>query len=114
TSSAYLQTCGCWSADRVQTALARMIAARPPRSELGAHDFGLGLATRQGQPRTWDGNIGHMSHVSVSRLGYAHPGGDELFSEVSFKLAPGAHAGLVGVNGVGKSTLLRILAGQLQ
>ena len=55
-----------------------------------------------------------MAHVSVSHLGYAHPGGDELFSEVSFKLAPGAHAGLVGVNGVGKSTLLRILAGQLE
>ena len=55
-----------------------------------------------------------MAHVSVSRLAYAHPGGDELFSEVSFTLAPGAHAGLVGVNGVGKSTLLRILAGQLQ
>jgi ATPase subunit of ABC transporter with duplicated ATPase domains len=55
-----------------------------------------------------------MAHVRVSGLGYAHPGGDELFSEVSFKLAPGAHAGLVGVNGVGKSTLLRILAGELQ
>jgi ATPase subunit of ABC transporter with duplicated ATPase domains len=55
-----------------------------------------------------------MAHVRVSGLGYAHPGGDELFSEVSFKLAPGAHAGLVGVNGVGKSTLLRILAGQLE
>jgi ATPase subunit of ABC transporter with duplicated ATPase domains len=55
-----------------------------------------------------------MAHVSVSGLGYAHPGGDELFSEVSFKLAPSAHAGLVGINGVGKSTLLRILAGQLE
>ncbi|MFZ0040880.1 MAG: ATP-binding cassette domain-containing protein [Solirubrobacteraceae bacterium] len=55
-----------------------------------------------------------MAHVSVSHLGYAHPGGDELFSGVSFKLAPGAHVGLVGVNGVGKSTLLRILAGELE
>jgi len=55
-----------------------------------------------------------MAHVSVSHLGYAHPGGDELFAEASFNLAPGTHAGLVGVNGVGKSTLLRILAGQLE
>ena len=54
-----------------------------------------------------------MSHVSVSGLAYAHPGGDLLFSDVSFKLAPGTHAGLVGVNGVGKSTLLRVLAGEL-
>jgi len=36
-----------------------------------------------------------------------------LFSDVSFKVAPGSHAGLVGVNGVGKSTLMRILAGRL-
>ena len=51
--------------------------------------------------------------ITVSDLAYAHPGGEELFSEVSFKVPAGAHAGLVGGNGVGKSTLLRILAGEL-
>ena len=51
--------------------------------------------------------------ITVSDLAYAHPGGEELFSEVSFKVPAGAHAGLVGANGVGKSTLLRILAGEL-
>src|ERR687890_2289575 len=54
-----------------------------------------------------------MSHVVVSNLAYAHPGGDLLFSEVSFKVAPGQHVGLVGANGVGKTTLFRILAGRL-
>ena len=54
-----------------------------------------------------------MAHISVSRLAYAHPGGDLLFSEVSFRVAPGHHVGLVGANGVGKSTLLRVLAGVL-
>ena len=54
-----------------------------------------------------------MSHVTVSNLAYAHPGGDLLFSEVSFKVSPGQHVGLVGANGVGKSTLFRVLAGQL-
>jgi ATPase subunit of ABC transporter with duplicated ATPase domains len=54
-----------------------------------------------------------MPHIAVSGLAYAHPGGDLLFSDVSFRVAPGRHAGLVGTNGVGKSTLLRILAGEL-
>ena len=54
-----------------------------------------------------------MSHVTVSNLAYAHPGGDQLFGEVSFKVSPGQHVGLVGANGVGKSTLFRVLAGQL-
>jgi len=51
--------------------------------------------------------------ITVSDLAYAHPGGDLLFSEVSFKVPAGGHAGLVGANGVGKSTLLRVLAGEL-
>src|SRR3954453_8853832 len=54
-----------------------------------------------------------MSHIAVSNLAYAHPGGDLLFEGVSFNLAPGEHVGLVGANGVGKSTLLKILAGDL-
>jgi ATPase subunit of ABC transporter with duplicated ATPase domains len=58
-------------------------------------------------------SIVNMGHVGVSRLAYAHPGGELLFSDVSFRISPGAHVGLVGANGVGKSTLLRILAGAL-
>ena len=51
--------------------------------------------------------------MAVSNLAYAHPGGDLLFSEVSFRISPGQHVGLVGTNGVGKSTLLKILVGEL-
>ncbi len=54
-----------------------------------------------------------MGHVTVARLAYAHPGGELLFSDVSFHVSPGQHVGLVGFNGVGKTTLLRILAGEL-
>jgi ATPase subunit of ABC transporter with duplicated ATPase domains len=51
--------------------------------------------------------------VVVSHLGYAHPGGDVLFSEVSFRISPGQHVGLVGANGVGKSSLFKVLVGAL-
>ncbi|HEY2441054.1 MAG TPA: ATP-binding cassette domain-containing protein, partial [Solirubrobacteraceae bacterium] len=54
-----------------------------------------------------------MGHVRAQGLTYAHPGGDLLFSDVSFRVSPGQHVGLVGRNGVGKSTLLKILAGLL-
>jgi ATP-binding cassette subfamily F protein 3 len=38
--------------------------------------------------------------------------GEELFSDITFKVNAGDRAGLVGKNGAGKSTLLRILAGE--
>ena len=55
-----------------------------------------------------------MSSIVVSELEYAPPGADSLFFDVSFGVAPGEHAALVGANGVGKSTILRILSGELQ
>jgi ATPase subunit of ABC transporter with duplicated ATPase domains len=54
-----------------------------------------------------------MGHITIARLAYAHPGGELLFSDVSFQVSPGRHVGLIGFNGVGKTTLLRILAGEL-
>jgi ATPase subunit of ABC transporter with duplicated ATPase domains len=54
-----------------------------------------------------------MGHVVVSRLAYAHPGGELLFSDVSFRVSPREHVGLVGANGAGKSTLLLLLTGAL-
>jgi ATPase subunit of ABC transporter with duplicated ATPase domains len=55
-----------------------------------------------------------MSSIVVSELEYAPPGADSLFFEVSFGVAPGERAVLVGANGVGKSTILRILSGELE
>jgi ATPase subunit of ABC transporter with duplicated ATPase domains len=54
-----------------------------------------------------------MSHIVATGLAYAHPGGDLLFTDVSFKVGAGQHVGLVGANGVGKTTLMRVVAGQL-
>jgi len=55
-----------------------------------------------------------VSSIVVSELEYAPPGADSLFFDVGFGVAPGEHAAIVGANGVGKSTILRILSGQLQ
>lgn len=54
-----------------------------------------------------------MSAIVVSDLEYAPPAADALFFDVSFGVSPGDHAAIVGPNGVGKSTILRILAGEL-
>lgn len=54
-----------------------------------------------------------MSSIVVSELEYAYQGGDSLFFDVSFTVAPGEHAAIVGINGAGKSTILRLLAGDI-
>ncbi len=51
--------------------------------------------------------------IIATGISYAHPGRDKLFENLSFTLHRGEKASLVGDNGTGKSTLLRILSGQL-
>jgi ATPase subunit of ABC transporter with duplicated ATPase domains len=55
-----------------------------------------------------------VSSIVVSELEYAPPGRDSLFFGVSFGVGPGEHAALVGPNGVGKSTILRLLGGEIE
>jgi ATPase subunit of ABC transporter with duplicated ATPase domains len=50
----------------------------------------------------------------VSDLAYSPPGAEQLFFDVSFGVSPGEHAAIVGPNGVGKSTILKILTGQYE
>src|SRR5690242_5501450 len=49
--------------------------------------------------------------LSVDKLAYQVPGGRTLFKDVSFSVGNGSVTALVGDNGVGKTTLLRLLAG---
>ena len=51
-----------------------------------------------------------MSLISVSALTKSY-GHIDIFANLSFGIAQGARLGIVGPNGVGKTTLLRILAG---
>jgi len=52
--------------------------------------------------------------ITVSRLAWKRPGGDELFRDVSFNVGNGDRVALVGANGVGKTTLFRLITGELQ
>ncbi len=50
----------------------------------------------------------------LQNVGYTHPNGDLLFNDISLSVNKQDKIALIGNNGVGKSTLLRILAGNIQ
>ncbi len=53
--------------------------------------------------------------VSCDRLDFSYPGAENpALSDVSFELGPGEYVGVVGPNGGGKSTLVRLLNGLLR
>jgi ATPase subunit of ABC transporter with duplicated ATPase domains len=54
-----------------------------------------------------------MGSIAVSHLAWQLPGGDELFRDVAFRVGDGERVAIVGANGVGKSTLLKLITGDL-
>ncbi|GAA4348432.1 ABC-F family ATP-binding cassette domain-containing protein [Angustibacter luteus] len=54
-----------------------------------------------------------MGHVDLNAISYHLPDGRPLLDDVSFRVGDGATVALVGPNGTGKTTLLRIIAGDL-
>ena len=54
-----------------------------------------------------------MGSIAVSHLAWQLPGGDELFRDVSFRVGDGERVAIVGANGVGKSTLMKLITGDL-
>jgi ATPase subunit of ABC transporter with duplicated ATPase domains len=55
-----------------------------------------------------------MGLIELTNVSVALPGGWTLFEGVGFRVPDGEHAALIGANGIGKSTLLRIIAGEDQ
>jgi len=58
------------------------------------------------------GSVRAVGFIELADVSYALPGGWTLFEGVSFRVPEGEHAALVGANGIGKTTLLRLLAGE--
>lgn len=54
-----------------------------------------------------------MSILSVNHLNHNF-GGREIFRDVSFRLLKGEHIGLIGANGEGKSTFMKVVTGRLE
>lgn len=50
----------------------------------------------------------------MSHVGWRRPGGAELLRDVSFTVGNGERVALVGANGVGKTTVMRLIAGDDQ
>lgn len=55
-----------------------------------------------------------MQSISLLKISFSYPGADELFSDLSIVIDDTRHMAVVGDNGIGKTTLLRIIADQLQ
>ncbi len=53
-----------------------------------------------------------MGSIQVSHVGWRRPGGAELLDDIGFSVGNGEKVALVGANGVGKTTLLRLISGE--
>lgn len=51
--------------------------------------------------------------INVQHISYNHPDRQTLFSDITFTINSGDKIALIGNNGIGKSTILKIIAGQL-
>lgn len=52
--------------------------------------------------------------IILQNISYTHPNKEVLFSDISFTVNTNSKTALIGNNGKGKSTLLKIIAGELQ
>ena len=55
-----------------------------------------------------------MGHVDVQQVEFTLPDGRPLLGQITFRVGEGARTALIGPNGTGKTTLLRIVSGDLK
>ncbi|MGE4404693.1 ATP-binding cassette domain-containing protein [Pseudomonas sp.] len=85
-------------------ALKALRAERSERRERqGKASFQLEVAEKSGK-----------QVIVAEHVGFAHPGGEPLIRDFSMVIQRGDRIGLLGANGTGKTTLLKLLLGELQ
>ena len=84
---------------RIDAANALIEDEPPPRDRLELERF---ATARLGK------DVVDLEHVDLER------GGRLLLDDVTWRLGPGERVGLVGPNGIGKSSILRLIAGELE
>jgi ATPase subunit of ABC transporter with duplicated ATPase domains len=57
---------------------------------------------------------GQLPMISISGLSLQYLGGRKLFDNVDLKFTPGNCYGIIGANGAGKSSFIKILSGELE
>ena len=57
----------------------------------------------------------YRNAVTIEELSFVYPGSDvKVLNNISFNVEAGERIAIIGANGVGKTTLMRVLAGELQ
>lgn len=52
--------------------------------------------------------------IVFDHVSFSYPGSDPVLEDISFHIKPGEQVGLIGANGIGKSTILKIMLGLLR
>lgn len=84
-----------------------MLASAPDRARSAGQDR---VSTANG-PEVTDSP---QNAISAEGLTFTYPGGDAVLDNISFKLPKGGLTAVIGPNGGGKSTLLRLILGLLR
>lgn len=69
------------------------------------------LAYEEQIPEDGDGILpeSEIKSIAFSHVSFSYPGGENVLSDVSFEIAAGKSVALVGHNGAGKSTIIKLL-----
>jgi ABC-2 type transport system ATP-binding protein len=58
--------------------------------------------------------MGEITNINVNHLTFAYRYGEKVFNDITLSIKSGAITGLVGRNGQGKTTLMKMLAGKFE